>query len=141
MSVVYVETSALLSWIFGEPDGASARACIDQAETAVTSALTSVEAARVVARAEQASILSARDAQALRGLLQRVLAQWIQMEITEPVRERAARTFPTEPVRTLDAIHLATALEFAQAFPDIEVLSFDHRVRANAEMLGVPLAG
>lgn len=137
MSALYVETSALLAWLFAEPTAAGVRAKIDAADTAVTSVLTHVEAARAVARAEHASLLSARDAQAVRGVLRRVLAGWVIMEITEPVRDRAIRGFPTEPVRTLDALHLATALEFAQVFGDLQVLSLDARVLENARALGL----
>ena len=140
MSVLYVETSALLSWMLGEPEGEAARTCIDDAETVVTSVLSSIESARALARAEQQKILSAKQVQALHGLLRRTVAQWIQMEIGQDVRERASRAFPSEPVRTLDALHLASALEFAQAFPQIELLSFDQRIRDNAEALGLPLA-
>jgi len=140
VSIIYVETSALLSWMLGESEGDAARECIDRAETIVTSVLTSVEADRALVRAEREGILSAKDVQGLRGLLRRTLAQWIQMEIDSAVQERAARLFPTEPVRTLDALHLATALQFTQAFPQIELLSFDRRIRDNAEALGIPLS-
>jgi hypothetical protein len=52
------------------------------------------------------------------------------------VSQRAEDPFPSEPVRTLDAIHLASALFLRQAFPDLTVLSADDRVRANAAQLG-----
>ena len=51
------------------------------------------------------------------------------MAVTDGVLARAGSPFPVEPVRTLDAIHLATALELATAFPDLRVLSFDRRTR------------
>lgn len=137
MSALYVETSALLVWLFSEPTADTVRARIDAADTAVTSVLTHVEAARAIARAEHDSLLNARDAQAVRGVLRRVLASWVIMEITEPVRDRAARGFPTEPVRTLDALHLATALEFAQVFGELQMLSHDTRLLANARALGL----
>lgn len=137
MSALYVETSALLAWLFSEPTADDVRARIDGAGTVVTSVLTQVEASRAIARAEHQGLLSARDAQAVRGLLRRVLASWMVMEITESVRDRATRGFPTEPVRTLDALHLATALEFAQVFGDLQVLSLDLRLLANAQELGL----
>jgi hypothetical protein len=37
--------------------------------------------------------------------------------------ERARRAFPVEPVRTLDALHLATALVLLEAVADLEMLS------------------
>jgi len=59
------------------------------------------------------------------------------MALSEEVLARASRPFPVEPVRTLDAIHLATALEFTAAFPDLRLVSCDSRVRENAEALGI----
>ena len=137
MSALYVETSALLAWLLGEPAGDQVRGRIDEAETVVTSVLTQVESTRALARAEHDELITARDAQAVRGLLHRTLAGWMQMEITAEVRERAAHHFPKEPVRTLDALHLSTALLFARALPDIEMLSLDSRIQANAEALGL----
>jgi hypothetical protein len=40
-------------------------------------------------------------------------------------------------VRTLDAIHLATALAFTEVFPDLSVLSFDERIVENSRELGI----
>jgi hypothetical protein len=59
------------------------------------------------------------------------------MEISEDVRMRASRFFPAEPIRTLDALHLATALLFMQAFPSLELLSYDQRILKNAAILGI----
>jgi hypothetical protein len=39
-------------------------------------------------------------------------------------------------VRTLDAIHLASALMSREVWPELGVLSLDDRVRANASALG-----
>ncbi len=50
--------------------------------------------------------------------------------------ERAGQAFPKEPVRALDAIHLATALLVGAEQPDLVMLSLDPRVRRNAEALG-----
>jgi hypothetical protein len=41
-------------------------------------------------------------------------------------------------VRTLDAIHLASALFLREAFPDLVILTADERVRGNAALLGFP---
>ena len=48
--------------------------------------------------------------------------------------------FPHEPVRTLDALHLATAAIFAQALGSLCVASLDDRVRTNAKAMGMSLA-
>ncbi len=48
------------------------------------------------------------------------------------VVERSRQPFPVEPVRSLDAIHLSSALEARRALPGLHVLSLDDRVRQNA---------
>ncbi len=44
--------------------------------------------------------------------------------------------FPDEPVRTLDAIHLASMAFLRESLPDLVVLSTDERVRLNTVQLG-----
>lgn len=137
MSTIYLESSALLAWVFSEPRAAEVKEALDAAPAVVTSELTVVETHRALVRAERQSTLSEGDAQRLRGLLRRVSDSWIRMELFDEVLARAARAFPVEPVRTLDALHLATALEFAQAFPDLRIMSFDDRILDNARALGL----
>jgi len=137
VNVVYLETSAILTWLLGEKRAAEARRAVDAAERVVTSALSIAEVERALLRAESAVMLKAADGQRLRGLLQRARSSWATMAVTDEVLGRAARPFPVEPVRTLDAVHLATALAFAQAYPDLRVVSFDRRILDNAAALGL----
>jgi predicted nucleic acid-binding protein len=137
MKVVYIESSAVLHWILGQKGAAEVRGTVDQADVVLTSTLTLTETERALIRAETGGALMGGDAQRLRGLLNRAQAAWTRMAVSENVLARASRPFPVEPVRTLDAIHLATALEFAAAYPDLRVLSFDRRLRDNAEALGL----
>jgi hypothetical protein len=53
--------------------------------------------------------------------------------------DRARRPFPAEPIRTLDAIHLATASLAHSLVPDMAVLSLDGRLRASARQMGLEL--
>ena len=62
--------------------------------------------------------------------------RWGIHPVDDAVWERCGRPFPAEPVRTLDAIHLATIEKLAGAVPGLVVLSTDQRVRRNAEALG-----
>ncbi len=137
MKALYLETSALLSWLLGEPSASEVKSRVDAAQIVATSSLTLLEAERALVRGETQGILKAAEAEKLRGLLSRSKAGWVLMEISQEVRERAARVFPAEPVRTLDAIHLATARVFMRPFPSLELLSFDLRIRRNAESLGI----
>jgi hypothetical protein len=71
-------------------------------------------------------------------LLDEAATSWTVLQMSGRVLTRARGTFPVEPVRTLDAVHLATAMVFREALPDLVVVSLDDRVRANAAALGLP---
>ncbi len=62
------------------------------------------------------------------------------VSIADPVLERAGRPFPLEPIRTLDAIHLATAELLGESPQLVTVLTRDARVRDNARALGFATA-
>ncbi len=75
----------------------------------MTSALTLAEAARAIIRASAAGRLSAgQETAACRGLRTFERRCYI-LEVDRAVLERVGRRFPQEPIRTLDAVHLATA--------------------------------
>lgn len=140
MSAVYLETSAILRWLFNEPGVASVLREVARAKPVVSSVLTLLETERAVTRAEGLRVLSPADSQKLRGMIAKSRNGWVLMEISAEVRTRAAQAFPVEPVRTLDAVHLATALAFLKAYPDLKVLSFDDRVVSNARALGISVS-
>lgn len=61
------------------------------------------------------------------------------VSVTEAILAHAGRPFPIEPVRTLDAIHLATAAALGEPPALVTVVSRDSRVRNNASALGHPV--
>ncbi len=137
MSALYLETSAVMAWLFSEGRAAEVQGAVDAAQQVATSSLTLTEAERTLVRAEVSGRLRSGDGQRLRGLLQRAQIAWLKMMMTDEILSRACMPFPMEPVRTLDAIHLATALAFTRTLPDIKVLSLDRRILQNAEALGI----
>jgi hypothetical protein len=58
------------------------------------------------------------------------------VSMTDAVLARVRRPFPVEPVRTLDAIHLATAELLGEPPQLVTVVTRDDRVRRNAHALG-----
>lgn len=133
---LYAETSALLRWLFAETGGDAVRAALASASQIVASRLTLIEARRVLRRAEALDRLSAVQAIELREVLARASAGWSILEISAAVAQRAEETFPVEPLRALDAIHLASALFLRPLLPDLAVLTCDERIAANARQLG-----
>ena len=70
-----------------------------------------------------------------RALIQRVAL----IELAPKVLERALEPFPV-PVRTLDALHLASMTFLLERGQTIELASYDDRLLAAAKALGVPTA-
>jgi hypothetical protein len=105
----------------------------------LTASLTAIECDRALARAVTQGLLSEVQACERGAALARSLGHWILFELDAAVAQRARRPFPAEPVRTLDAIHLATAALASSLVPAMVVLSLDRRVRACARQMGFPL--
>jgi predicted nucleic acid-binding protein len=141
MTSLYVETSAILRYLFGDDGADAVRTTIDSAAQVLTSRLTVLEIHRATVRAEKQAEMSAADAQRVRGAFLSIMRSWIICELSMDILNRAAQPFPIEPVRSLDAIHLGTSLDLLRIFPDLQVLSFDGRVVSNAAALGIPVAG
>lgn len=137
MSSLYLETSAVLAWLFGEPESKAVSSAVEDVEMVATSVLTLMESGRAMIRAESQRLIKPAERKKLQGLLARAAAGWHVMEVTSEVQKRTMDSFPVEPLRTLDAIHLATALEFLEALPDMTVLSLDQRIVSNLEPLGL----
>jgi predicted nucleic acid-binding protein len=79
--------------------------------------------------------LGASHGEAARRLVERLAL----LELLPLVLARALEPFPT-PVRTLDALHLAT-MEFLRGHGrGVELASFDERLRTAARAIGIPIA-
>lgn len=140
MSAVYLETSAVLRWLLGEPESQRIARRIQDAVEPVCSVLTILEVHRALVRADRERRSRRRNVHLLRRQLEEASTDWNVLEITPDIRIRAGEPFPVEPVRTLDAIHLATALRFAKALPALSMLTFDVRILSNLEPLGLSRA-
>lgn len=133
---LYAESSAVLAWLLDEPSGRTVRERLAKAEIVVASDLTLIECDRVVIRAAVLGDLTEADAADRRAHLTRAAAHWNVLRISGEIVERARQPFPGDPIRTLDAIHLASALLARTAAPGLAVLSLDDRIRAAATKLG-----
>ena len=137
MTILYAESSAVLAWLLGEPVQDTVRKILTAADEVVTSALTAVECDRGLQRARLDRRISAAQGATVLRLLADALAGWHVVDLGDEVLEQARGAFPREPVRTLDAIHLASAMLLQRAIGELDVLSLDDRLRANAQELGM----
>jgi predicted nucleic acid-binding protein len=137
--IVYAESSAVLAWLLGEPTGPAVRRTLEAAEFVVTSDLTLIECDRALHRARSLGQLSAESFVELSAELRRVAAGWILLRMSDEIVERARGSFPEEPIRSLDALHLSSALTAAALIPETAILTFDGRVRRCGRGLGLTL--
>jgi predicted nucleic acid-binding protein len=133
---LYAESSAVLNWLLDEGSANAIRTLLGHAELIVASDLVLIECDRVLIRAGGVGRLSEAEVQTRRAALAASARGWVLLRIDANVVERARRAFPIEPIRTLDAIHLASALAGRRAVPDLELLSLDEGVRSCGSALG-----
>ena len=136
-SLRYIESSALVAALLEHEPGVLA--ALRVAGRLITSALTLAEASRAILRARVTGRLTAeQEAAALTGL-QTFQRRCAIVAVTEAVLTRAGRRFPVEPIRTLDAVHLATVEMLGEVPPLMTIVTRDERVCDNARAMGYAL--
>jgi len=129
MSLVYLDSSALVKLFSREPESAALRGYLESRPHRAASTLARLEIARALRR-------SGAGPEAHENI-EFVLSRVVLMKLDAPILELAATLDPPE-LRSLDAIHLATALSLHE---DLEALvTYDVRLAAGAEALDLPVA-
>ena len=106
----------------------------------VTSALTVAEAGRAIIRARATGRLTVEDEQAAVRALRTFERRCFILDVDRAVLARVRRRFPAEPIRTLDAVHLATTELLGEPPQLVTIVTRDARVRENALALGFVVA-
>ncbi len=125
--MIYLDTSVALAHLLSEDRRAPERLW---AESLVASRLLEYEIWNRLHRLGAAQ----SHGEAARDLLARVAF----VELAPEVLARALEAFP-QPVRTLDALHLASADFLRAAGAKVEIATYDDRLRRAAEALGFAL--
>jgi hypothetical protein len=127
----------VLAWLLDEETAPVVRQLLTDAETIVASDLTLIECDRVLIRAIHLGELTEAEAADRRAQLSAAASHWHVLRIANEVVDRARQPFPGEPIRTLDAIHVASTLVARSAVAGLNLLSLDERVRNAARKLGI----
>ncbi len=133
---LFAESSAVLTWLLGQPQGQLVSDALESSDSVLVSELTLVETDRTVLRELALGGVTGAVAAALQARLVEVSATWHVQPIGRDVLERARSSFPDDRIRSLDAIHLASAVVARASFGDLDLLSLDERIRSNAVALG-----
>jgi predicted nucleic acid-binding protein len=140
--VIYLDTSWLVKLYVDEGDVAVVRRIIDGDPIVVVSDLSYVEFHSAVARRGRDGSLSARTASSLISRFRREWSDRSRVSVSHDVVARAADLVADHPLRSLDAIHLASALLVSMGAPEpLRFGAADERLLAAARAEGlVPLA-
>lgn len=135
--ILYAESSAIITWLLSEERESEVESALADAEVIISSDLTVIECERVLVRGNAAGKLSEAEFTRRQVMLRTAAQHWMLLSFDLPVVERAQRPFPNEPVRTLDALHLAFALEARRMIADVRILSLDRRIREASRGMGI----
>jgi uncharacterized protein len=125
VSPAYIDSSAVLKLAIREPETAALEAHLAGCEGLVSSRLTILECRRATRRASHACVLQT---------MEEVLDAIYLLDITQAILDDAAGANPAL-LRSLDAIHLATALSIGDA--QVEVITYDQRFADAARANGL----
>jgi predicted nucleic acid-binding protein len=144
--VAYVDTSGLAKLLHAEAESAGLKDFLREYQRVVSSALARTELLRVAHRLQSAGRLDATgrlgaanahgSANAHIAAAEQILDRISTVPVTANVLDRAGRLLPGSTLRSLDAIHLASAL----ALPSLDAfVTYDACQADAAAILGLPV--
>ncbi|MBM3147160.1 MAG: type II toxin-antitoxin system VapC family toxin [Actinobacteria bacterium] len=134
----YVDASVLLRFVLGQPDRLEA---LRRIHSRVTSLLAQVECLRVIDALRIGNDLSEEEYAAKRLEVFTQVRRMERVTVSRSVLDSAAAPLPVR-LKTLDAIHLATAVQWRQRRASALVFAtHDRQLGRAAAALGFPVIG
>lgn len=135
---VYLDASALVKLFVPEPESDGLNQALAGLTDVIISDLALTEMASALGRRTREQRLTGKEAQRLYREASKLHASSHHAELTPPIHRRAERLMLSlaMPLRALDALHLATALDAEAA----TVVTFDPRLRDAAGSQGLFVA-
>jgi predicted nucleic acid-binding protein len=125
--LLYLDSSAIVKLVVVEPESAALRRYLRRRRPLISSALAKAEVARALLPLGEQAVRRGQD----------VLARLELIRVSDRVLAAAGQLLPPE-LRTLNAIHLATALELGGDLA--RVITYDERMRTAATAIGCSVA-
>ncbi|MEI6387866.1 MAG: type II toxin-antitoxin system VapC family toxin [Spirochaetota bacterium] len=131
---VYLDTSVLLAWLL---EGGNQLQSLPPNSDLASSRLLWVETARVMDRAFRSGELSSEECVAVRESFDATARGICRLRVNESVLRRAEASFPLS-IRTLDGIHLATAVIWlgSEDPSEMEIWTLDRHFNLCAAAMG-----
>jgi len=125
----YLDASAIVKLVVAEAHTADVERDAATRTALLSSRLSATEVMRAARRQPQRRVLQQ---------VEDVLESFVLLDVTAAILKHAARLAPTE-LRTLDAIHLATALSLG--LDNLDFLTYDTRLATAARTHGLSVIG
>jgi predicted nucleic acid-binding protein len=136
--IALLDTSVVLRKLFGEPGVLPEWSRIEEA---YASRVLAVELGRVIDRTRLAGDIDDEQVEQLQRESRKLLRSIEVIALSERVLQRAAGPMPTA-LGSLDAIHLATALELAsERAPELVLATHDRQLARAARASGLEVVG
>ena len=136
--IAYIDSSVLLRFVLDQPDPLSD---ILRIEGRVTSLVAEVECLRAVESARTRGQLDMDESADRRRLVHAYLRRMRRLPVTASVLRRAGEAYPL-PVKSLDAIHLASALLLRdREARDLVFATHDRQLGRLAAVMDFPVIG
>jgi uncharacterized protein len=132
----YIDASVLLRVIQGQPKALPSWKDLEP----VSSDLIRVECLRTIDRARASHQLDDEQSAELRAAVLSALTAFSMAPVSSSVLERAADPFPTS-LGTLDAIHLATAIQIRDDLPNLQFATHYRELATAARSVGFDVLG
>jgi predicted nucleic acid-binding protein len=131
--LLYLDTSCIAKLFLQEPDSLTVRNAVEKADALVTSFISYLEMHSVIARNEREKKFGQAEAKRIRDVFETDWAHYGKVPVDAPILNKGKQLLAEYPLRTLDAIQLASALEISsQATSPLIFLTADKRLEAVA---------
>jgi len=138
MTILYLDTSALVKRYFREPYSDELLSRWRSAAQIVTSFVTYAETMASMYRKKREANLSETLMGKIASSFQRDWESFIRIEVNQELNGTIDRIVQTHPLRGFDAIHLASALVIQEKMPEGFLFAcFDERLSAAARLEGL----
>ena len=136
--IAYVDSSVLVRYVLLQPNRLAGLASFEQL---VTSQVTQLECLRTLDKARIEDRLIPDEIIARSAALFSQLRRMRRVAVSRSILDRGGSSFPL-PVKALDAIHLATALQFREREqPDLMFATHDRQQAKAAVAMGFEVIG
>jgi predicted nucleic acid-binding protein len=125
--IVYIDTSAVLRAVLEHGMSPEVERRLGAARYLITSRLSLVESARALSRLR----ISGQPEKLLADAAREIDSVWARCtiwELTPALCELASQVAPHQPLRTLDALHLATWVLARRRLGEVDLLTADDRL-------------